>query len=72
MDTSGNIRELLKNEQPADNEMELTREQANSLKRKSFKGRKNWMRNRLCTCGSGKKFKRCCWYKLARISKKRD
>jgi len=23
--------------------------------------RKNWMRNRPCICGSGKKFKRCCW-----------
>jgi len=23
--------------------------------------RKNWMRNRLCPCGSGKKFKKCCW-----------
>lgn len=23
--------------------------------------RKNWMRNKPCPCGSGKKFKRCHW-----------
>lgn len=23
--------------------------------------RKGWMRNQPCVCGSGKKFKRCCW-----------
>ena len=23
--------------------------------------RKNLMRNKPCVCGSGKKFKRCCW-----------
>ena len=21
----------------------------------------NWMRNKPCPCGSGRKFKRCCW-----------
>ena len=26
--------------------------------------RKNWMRNKPCPCGSGKKFKKCCWNKL--------
>lgn len=26
--------------------------------------RKNWMRNKLCTCNSGKKFKNCCWSKV--------
>lgn len=25
--------------------------------------RKNWMRNKPCPCGSGKKFKKCCWTK---------
>lgn len=25
--------------------------------------RKNWMRNKPCICGSGKKFKKCCWSK---------
>ena len=23
--------------------------------------RKNWMRNKPCSCHSGKKFKNCCW-----------
>ena len=23
--------------------------------------RKGWMRNQPCICGSGKKFKKCCW-----------
>jgi len=23
--------------------------------------RKNYMRNHSCVCGSGKKFKKCCW-----------
>lgn len=27
--------------------------------------RKNRMRNRKCICGSGKKFKKCCWSKYA-------
>ena len=26
--------------------------------------RKNYMRNKPCVCGSGKKFKRCCWGKF--------
>jgi len=25
--------------------------------------RKNYMRNKLCICNSGKKFKKCCWSK---------
>lgn len=25
--------------------------------------RKNWMRNKPCICGSGRKFKTCCWSK---------
>jgi uncharacterized protein YecA (UPF0149 family) len=25
--------------------------------------KKAWMRNRKCVCGSGKKFKKCCWGK---------
>lgn len=27
--------------------------------------RKNYMRNQPCVCGSGKKFKRCCWNQYA-------
>lgn len=26
-------------------------------------GRDEWMRNQPCICGSGKKFKKCCWDK---------
>jgi len=28
--------------------------------------RKNWMRNKPCVCGSGKKFKKCCWAKYSK------
>ena len=31
------------------------------LRHQSRARRKNWMRNRPCSCGSGKKFKKCCW-----------
>ncbi len=27
--------------------------------------RKGYMRNQPCVCGSGKKFKKCCWSKYA-------
>ena len=60
MDTSGNIRELMGNEIPISND------QAKKLKRVSYKGRKNWMRNKKCKCGSGKKLKKCCWSKMAK------
>jgi len=33
------------------------------LKRMSKDRRKNWMRNKPCVCGSGVKFKKCCWHK---------
>ncbi len=26
--------------------------------------KKGWMRNCKCICGSGKKFKKCCWDKI--------
>jgi len=32
-----------------------------SLKRMSKPRRINKMRNKPCVCGSGKKFKKCCW-----------
>lgn len=61
MDTSGFIRCLLADEAAKSNEMLLTEDQANSLKRNSTGKRKAWMRNQPCICGSGKKFKKCCW-----------
>jgi len=65
MDTSGNIRNLVQNEQPKDNELLLTEEEAAELRKYTLSKRKNWMRNKPCRCGSGKKFKKCCWSKIA-------
>ena len=70
MNTSGNIRYLDEDESPKENEMLLSDLQAKGLIRQSPKVRKNWMRNKPCTCGSGKKMKKCCWYKLARLNSK--
>jgi len=41
----------------------LTEKQYNKLEPMTNKNRKGWMRNQPCVCGSGKKFKKCCWYK---------
>lgn len=43
----------------------ITEEQAEELKPMPRKMRKNTMRNKPCVCGSGVKFKRCCWDKFA-------
>lgn len=37
-----------------------------SKRERSNKRRKNKMKNKKCVCGSGKKFKKCCWHKLGR------
>ena len=65
MDTSGNIRFLGEDEAPRENEMLLTNKEAKTLGSETPKKRKNWMRNKPCICGSGKKFKKCCWSKAA-------
>lgn len=39
----------------------VTQQQANVLAPMSPTMRKGYMRNQPCPCGSGKKFKRCCW-----------
>ena len=39
----------------------LTETQHERLKPMGEPKRKNYMRNQPCVCGSGKKFKRCCW-----------
>ena len=67
MDTSGNIRHIEYTALPRDNEILLNSEKARELSMQSFKTRKNWMRNQPCICGSGKKFKRCCWTKASRL-----
>jgi len=41
----------------------LTRSEYSELKPLRHKKRKNVMRNKPCVCGSGKKFKKCCWGK---------
>lgn len=45
--------------------LELTEDQVAELEPLSKKMRKNNMRNKPCVCGSGVKFKRCCWSKFA-------
>jgi len=65
VDTSGNIRRLCEGMQPRENEIPLDEEQAKTLSAIPARKRKNWMRNRPCPCGSGKKFKQCCWSKLS-------
>jgi len=66
MDSSGHIRDLKEFEEPNDNEIILNNKQAKKLRRMSLSKRKNWMRNKSCECGSGKKFKKCCWSSFAR------
>lgn len=41
----------------------LTDEQAKELTPMNAHKRKGYMRNQPCVCGSGAKFKRCCWSK---------
>tara|TARA_R110002094_G_scaffold54390_8_gene65617 strand:- start:335 stop:565 length:231 start_codon:yes stop_codon:yes gene_type:complete len=45
--------------------LELTEEQARELEPLGAFQRKNHMRNKPCVCGSGRKFKRCCWSSYA-------
>ena len=42
----------------------LTESEATALKPLQPRQRKNFMRNKPCVCGSGKKFKKCCWGKF--------
>lgn len=41
----------------------LSDDEAEHLRPMSLGKRKNYMRNKPCPCGSGAKFKRCCWSK---------
>lgn len=41
--------------------LELSEKQAQDLEPLSPTKRKGAMRNAPCVCGSGKKFKKCCW-----------
>lgn len=60
-------KEILFNQRRVDREnklVELTEKEADKLKPLKRKQRKGWMRNQPCVCGSGKKFKKCCWNKF--------
>jgi len=46
----------------------LTQDQVKTLEPMGAKQRKGWMRNHPCVCGSGKKFKKCCWDKFDNTS----
>ena len=69
MDTSGRIRQLEQDQIPMENEVVLSNDQAAKLRKQSIRNRKNWMRNRPCPCKSGKKFKKCCWSKMAQAGR---
>jgi uncharacterized protein YecA (UPF0149 family) len=43
----------------------LSEQLADELEPLGKRQRKNSMRNKSCVCGSGMKFKRCCWSKFA-------
>lgn len=71
MDTDGRLYQL-DDKQLAELEREsgkplipLTKNQHDELEPMGVKQRKGWMRNKPCICGSGVKFKRCCWSKYA-------
>ncbi len=39
----------------------IAKEDVSKMRRMSKPRRKNYMRNKSCPCGSGDKFKKCCW-----------
>lgn len=39
----------------------MTEQQAKKAEPMTASGRKGYMRNQPCPCGSEKKFKKCCW-----------
>lgn len=45
--------------------LSLNQDQLTELKPMAPGDRKNCMRNKPCVCGSGKKFKKCCWSQYA-------
>jgi uncharacterized protein YecA (UPF0149 family) len=64
---SGNIRfleaELTQARSIAEGLMPIPAEELERTVNMNRTKRKNWMRNKPCICGSGKKFKTCCWSK---------
>lgn len=45
--------------------VELTETETQELQHLSKPKRKGYMRNQPCVCGSGEKFKKCCWRKFS-------
>ena len=63
---TGRIYEMTANvERPGKRLAAISERQHEELKLMGNTQRKNYMRNQPCVCGSGKKFKRCCWSKYA-------
>lgn len=50
-------------EEQKKNLIPLTEDEAKTCENMGLQQRKGWMRNKPCLCGSGKKFKNCCWNK---------
>jgi len=48
----------------------VAEEDVEELRERSPAERKNWMRNKPCPCGSGRKFKKCHWYQCAGFERK--
>jgi uncharacterized protein YecA (UPF0149 family) len=61
MDTEGNLYWADMKEAAEKNLIPLTEDDYKSLVPMTKNKRKNHMRNKPCVCGSGKKFKKCCW-----------
>lgn len=45
--------------------VELTEDETKDCETMPLYQRKGYMRNKPCVCGSGKKFKKCCWSKYS-------
>jgi uncharacterized protein YchJ len=71
MDTRGNLYRLTAEEQQEMERMHnrplipLEENEYRELEPMTRGQRKNSMRNKPCLCGSGKKFKKCCWSSYA-------
>lgn len=60
----GNYEEIKRVSRELDRELvPISEDEASELERLPPRVRKNKMRNKRCLCGSGVKFKRCCWSK---------
>ena len=70
MDSSGHIHRMREDEARAKGMLPLSDQQAEEQRLRSPRKRKAWMRNQPCVCGSGKKFKKCCWSRVTQAQLK--